>query len=90
MASTQVDDDYDCIVIGSGFGASAVACRVAEGGQRVLVLERGDRYAPGTFPRTTLGSSTNVWDPSAGLFGLFDIWSFRKFEAVVAVSVVAR
>ncbi len=84
MASTQVAYDYDCVVIGSGFGASAVACRVAEGGKSVLVLERGDRYPPGTFPRTTLGSSTNVWDPSAGLFGLFDIWSFRKFEAVVS------
>jgi cholesterol oxidase len=84
MVGTQVSYDYDCIVVGSGFGASAVACRVAEGGRRVLVLERGDRYPPGTFPRTTLGSSTNVWDPSAGLFGLFDIWSFRKFEAVVS------
>jgi cholesterol oxidase len=84
MAGTPVTYDYDCIVVGSGFGASAVACRVAEGGRSVLVLERGDRYPPGTFPRTTLGSSTNVWDPSAGLFGLFDIWSFRKFEAVVS------
>ncbi|MFP5282083.1 MAG: GMC oxidoreductase, partial [Actinomycetes bacterium] len=47
-------------------------------------LERGDRYPPGQFPRSPLASSANVWDPSIGLYGMFDIWSFRKFEAVVS------
>jgi cholesterol oxidase len=26
----------------------------------------------------------NLWDPKEGLFGLFDIWSFRKLEALVS------
>ncbi|WP_432515090.1 GMC oxidoreductase [Kineococcus sp. SYSU DK001] len=77
-------DDVDCLVVGSGFGGSVVACRLAQQGRSVLVLERGRPYPPGSFPRTALGSSTNLWDPSEGLFGLFDIWSFRSFEAVVA------
>src|SRR4051812_19378299 len=77
-------DEFDCIVIGSGFGGSAVACRVAEQGRSVLVLERGQPYPPGSFPRTPLEMSTNFWDPSQTLYGLFDIWSFRRFDAVVS------
>src|SRR3954468_3768469 len=76
--------DFDCIVIGSGFGGAVTACRMAEAGRSVLVLERGDRYPPGKFPRTPLATSTNVWDPSQRLYGMFDIWSFRKFEAIVS------
>jgi cholesterol oxidase len=36
--------DYDAIVIGSGFGGAVSACRLAEAGYRVLVLERGRRW----------------------------------------------
>ncbi|MDQ3630563.1 MAG: hypothetical protein M3417_04660 [Actinomycetota bacterium] len=28
--------------------------------------------------------SQNFWDSSAGLQGLFNIWSFRHFEAIVS------
>src|SRR5262245_2006368 len=37
--------DFDAIVIGSGFGGSVSACRLAEAGMRVLVLERGRRWS---------------------------------------------
>ena len=42
---------YDAIVIGSGFGGAVTACRLAEAGYRVLVLERGRRWAAADFPR---------------------------------------
>lgn len=44
-------DAYDAIVIGSGFGGAVTACRLAEAGYRVLVLERGRRWRAVDFPR---------------------------------------
>ena len=40
----------EAIVIGSGFGGAVAACRLAQDGYRVLVLERGRRFEQGDFP----------------------------------------
>jgi len=42
---------YDVIVIGSGFGGAITACRLAEAGYKVLILERGRRWDKTTYPR---------------------------------------
>ncbi len=39
-----------CGRIGSGYGGAVAACRLAEAGYRVCVLERGEEYLPGEFP----------------------------------------
>lgn len=44
-------NNFDVIVIGSGFGGAVTACRLAEKGQRVLILERGRRWDPKEYPR---------------------------------------
>jgi cholesterol oxidase len=54
-------DRYDAIVIGSGFGGAVVACRLAEAGYSVLVLERGRRWDKTTFPRKP--GDAWLWDP---------------------------
>ena len=41
---------YDVAVIGSGYGGAVTACRLAQAGFSVCVLERGDEYVPGEFP----------------------------------------
>jgi cholesterol oxidase len=43
--------NYDVIVIGSGFGGAITACRLAEAGYKVLILERGRRWDKTTYPR---------------------------------------
>jgi cholesterol oxidase len=80
----RVDDHFEVVVVGSGFGGSVTAYRLAEAGKRVCLLERGKSYPPGSFPRSPLGISRNFWDPSAGLYGMFNVWSFKGIDALIS------
>jgi cholesterol oxidase len=80
----SVPEHFDCIVVGSGFGGSVTAQRLAQAGRRVLVLERGKAYPPGSFARSPVGFKSALWDPSEGLHGLFDLWSFSGLDALVS------
>ncbi len=53
-------DSFDVIVIGSGFGGAVTACRLAEKGLKVVVLERGRRWEPEDYPREP--GDAWVWD----------------------------
>ena len=76
---------YDAVVIGSGFGGAVAAYHLAAGTDlKVLLLERGMPYPPGSFARTPREMSRNFWDPSAGLHGLFEMWSFSRVRALVS------
>lgn len=75
---------YDAVVIGSGFGGSVVTYRLSNAGLRVCLLERGRAYPPGTFPRNPSGAQTNFWYPPKGLYGLYNVWSFRRLAAIVS------
>ena len=57
---------FDAIVVGSGFGGSVMAYRLAEAGRRVCLLERGRAYPPGSFPRSPHRLRDNVWAPAEG------------------------
>ena len=78
-------NDFDTIIVGSGFGGSVVAARLAESlGERVCVLERGKAYGPGDFPRSPREMSEAFWNPSANLHGMYNVWSFEKFSTLVS------
>ncbi len=74
----------DAVVVGSGFGGSVSAYRLAQSGRSTIVLERGQAYPPGSFARNPYEMSRAFWEPKDHLFGLFDIRSFRKLEAIVS------
>ncbi len=42
---------FDTVVVGSGFGGAVMACRLAQKGAKVLVLERGRRWEVKDYPR---------------------------------------
>ena len=74
---------FDALIIGSGFGGSVMAYRLAEADLRVCLLERGKAYPPGSFPRSPYRMKQNFWDPSEGLYGMFNVWSFDELGALV-------
>lgn len=90
---------FDAIVIGSGFGGAVAACRLAEGGRSVLVLERGRRWGRGDFPRP--GEKDAPWwftseargslhgEPAAAgtNVGLFERRRFPQMQVIVAAGV---
>jgi cholesterol oxidase len=62
--------DYDVIVVGSGFGGSVSALRLAEKGYRVAVIEAGRRFDEDTLPKTSWRLRKYVWAPRLGMRGI--------------------
>lgn len=85
--TTMAAEHVETVVVGSGFGGSVTAFRLADAGRPVLVLERGNLMPPGTFPRAPHLVRRNFWDPSAGLFGMWNVWFFRNYGALVGSGV---
>jgi cholesterol oxidase len=48
--TSQLRPSYQVVVIGSGYGGSIAASRLARAGQRVCLLEKGREIRPGEFP----------------------------------------
>ncbi|MEV4492280.1 GMC family oxidoreductase [Micromonospora coxensis] len=71
---------YDVVVIGSGFGGSVTALRLAEKGYRVGVLESGRRFADDEFPETSWRLRRFLWAPRLGCFGLQRITLLRSAD----------
>jgi len=61
---------YDVVVIGSGFGGSVAALRLAEKGYSVAVLEAGRRFDDEDFPRTSWRLRRFLWAPRLGCYGI--------------------
>ncbi|MGC4803702.1 FAD-dependent oxidoreductase [Micromonospora sp. DT233] len=69
---------YDVLVIGSGFGGSVTALRLAEKGYSVGVLEAGRRFADDEFPETSWRLRRFLWAPKLGCYGLQRITLLRS------------
>ncbi|MBX3420789.1 MAG: GMC family oxidoreductase [Pirellulaceae bacterium] len=90
----QVPWQFDVLIVGSGYGASTVAARLAQRrlpGTRIAILERGREWVPGTFPDRVSGlldeSRLNLFGPRRGTVdkatGLFDV---RQCDEITVLS----
>lgn len=80
-------EHFDWIIIGSGFGGSVSAHRLAERGYRVLVIERGRRFARHDFPKTNWDLRRWLWQPEVGLRGLFRMTFLEHVTVLHGVGV---
>ena len=62
--------DFDYIVIGSGFGGSVSALRLAEKGYSVAVVERGKRWRNEDFPTSNWNLRKFLWAPRFFCYGI--------------------
>ncbi len=90
------DEEYEAVVIGSGFGGAISACRLsARWPGKVMIAERGKRYPRGSFPRGLSELSKGFWrreeEGAPRLYplfgesrGVFDLRSYDHMDTLVA------
>jgi cholesterol oxidase len=83
----SVQFDYDYIVIGSGFGGSVSALRLAQKGYKVAILECGRRFADHEFAEATKDARKYYWAPHLGLRGVLRMTLFKDVFIVSGCGV---
>ena len=78
---------YDYIIIGSGFGGSVSALRLAEKGYTVLVIEKGKWYKAKDFPKTNWDLRKWIWLPLFKFFGIMKMTYYRHLAILSGVGV---
>jgi cholesterol oxidase len=79
--------DADWLIVGSGFGGSVSALRLAERGYSVELLECGRRYADDEFASSTWDLRRYFWAPKLGLKGIFRLSIFKDLSVVSGCGV---
>jgi cholesterol oxidase len=84
----EIEPSYEVVVVGSGYGGSIAACRLARAGRQVCVLERGREFRKGDFPEDTLSIveelQQDFFGPRLGSkLALFDIYANDPVNVVV-------
>ena len=79
--------DVDVVIVGSGFGGSVAALRLAEKGYRVVVFEAGRRFRPEEFPASSWDVRNFLWAPTLGCTGIQRISLLRDVVVLSGVGV---
>jgi len=82
-----VHERYDVVVIGSGFGGAVVACRLAQAGRSVAVLERGRRWDRSEFPRAIGQLADGAFWEEGRSHGFLEYAAFRKLDVIQGAGV---
>lgn len=83
----DVTTDTDVLVIGSGFGGSVAALRLAEKGYRVTILEAGRRFADEDFAEISWDLKNFLWAPKAGCYGIQRIHMLKDVMILAGAGV---
>ncbi|HEX5359952.1 MAG TPA: GMC family oxidoreductase [Fluviicoccus sp.] len=77
----------EVVIIGSGFGGSVSALRLAEKGWKVTVLEQGRRLDDAAMAKAGTDPKALAWAPALGLKGFFAQDVFRHAGIVRGIGV---
>ena len=81
-----LEDEYDVVVIGSGYGGGIASLRFAEKGYKVCILERGKEYNANQFPATiteVVKESQDRLFLKRNELGLIDYRRFQDAEILI-------
>jgi cholesterol oxidase len=78
---------YDVVVVGSGFGGSVAALRLAEKGYRVAVVEAGRRFSDDEHAVTSWRLHRFLFAPRLGLRGIQRIHRLRDVVVLAGAGV---
>ena len=82
-----MEDTFDYIVIGSGFGGSVSAMRLSEKGYKVLVIEKGKRWRNEDYPKSNWNMAKYLWMPLVKCFGIQKLTFFKQVFIISGVGV---
>ncbi|GMI65940.1 hypothetical protein HRI_000263300 [Hibiscus trionum] len=78
----DIEDGYDAVVVGSGYGGSVAACRLSQAGVKVCLVEKGRKWEAKDFPTDSfqMMSATRMENHNLGVsFGARDAL-FQVYE----------
>jgi cholesterol oxidase len=79
--------DYDWLVVGSGFGGSVSALRLAQKGYSVGLIEAGRRFADDELPKSAWDLRRYWFVPGLGMRGIFRLTIFKDVAIVSGAGV---
>jgi len=82
-----MEETFDYIVIGSGFGGSVSAMRLSEKGYSVAVIEKGKKYETKDFPKSNWDIKKFLWAPIIKCFGFQKLTFFKEVFVLSGVGV---
>ncbi len=88
----QRKNSYEFVVVGSGYGGSITAARIAAAlGQphKLCILERGKEWQPGGYPSDVLGVLRETRGDLNPL-GLYEFLNYRDISVIKAPDWAAR
>ncbi|MEI9950332.1 MAG: GMC family oxidoreductase [Pseudomonadota bacterium] len=71
--ASVASEAFDFVIVGSGFGGSVSAMRLAQKGYKVAVVEAGKRWRASDFPKTNWNAFKYLWAPRLGCYGIQNI-----------------